>query len=384
MVASAAALFVVSLGWVDVPGALRAVEAGSDVYAFLLGIVALAEIARYAGVFEWLAGALLRIARGSFFRLFVWTYALGTIVTIFLSNDTTAVILAPAVLAAVSRVGGLPRPHLYACAFVANAASFALPISNPANLVVFESRLPPLVPWLHTFGLPSFAAIALTFVALCLFFRRDIRGGYAATDDTGTLGRREALGGLALGASALALVVAAHVGWPIGYVALAAATGSSGLLAIVDRGAIRAVVRHLAWDVVVFVAGLFVVVAALDRIGGLNVVRTALSHAQSLGPSLGGLTIGAAIATACAVFNNLTVGLIAGNALTAATHAWAWNATLVAVDLGPNLAASGSLATMLWLAALRRDGIDVTWLEFLRVGAAVATPALAGALLLLR
>ena len=62
------------------------------------------------------------------------------------------------------------------CAFIANAASFVLPISNPANLVVYGKHLPPLFPWLKTFLLPSLASIVVTFVVLRLISRRDLDG----------------------------------------------------------------------------------------------------------------------------------------------------------------------------------------------------------------
>jgi arsenical pump membrane protein len=59
-------------------------------------------------------------------------YLVGTAVTVFLSNDATAVVLTPAVYAAVKKAGTKALPYLLICAFIANAASFVLPISNPA------------------------------------------------------------------------------------------------------------------------------------------------------------------------------------------------------------------------------------------------------------
>ncbi len=44
--------------------------------------------------------------------------------------------------------------YLFICAFIANAASFVLQIANPANLVVYDKQLPPLLPWLKTFFFP--------------------------------------------------------------------------------------------------------------------------------------------------------------------------------------------------------------------------------------
>jgi hypothetical protein len=104
---------------------------------------------------------------GSARTLFALVYGFGIAVTAFMSNDATAVVLTPAVIAATraARVKH-PLPYLYACAFIANAASFLLPISNPANLVLFGDRMPPLTSWLARFTLPSVVAIAMTFIVL--------------------------------------------------------------------------------------------------------------------------------------------------------------------------------------------------------------------------
>ena len=82
-------------------------------------------------------------------------YPVGTAVTVLLSNDATAIVLTPAVYAATRAAGATPLPYLLACAFIANAASFVLPISNPANIVVFGRHMPQLTEWLRLFAAPS-------------------------------------------------------------------------------------------------------------------------------------------------------------------------------------------------------------------------------------
>jgi arsenical pump membrane protein len=99
----------------------------------------------------------------------------GTLVTIFMSNDATAVVLTPAILTAVRKAKVSPLPYLFVCALIANAASFVLPISNPANLVVFYTGMPSLGTWLADFGVPSLLSIAVTFVVLHLLFRKELR-----------------------------------------------------------------------------------------------------------------------------------------------------------------------------------------------------------------
>ena len=77
------------------------------------------------------------------------------------------------------------------------------------------------------------------------------------------------------------------------------------------------------------------------------------------------------------LMNNLPAGLVAADTIAQARPpGTVTSALLVGVDLGPNLSITGSLATILWLAALRRDGLEVSFWQFLKLGALVMPPAL--------
>src|SRR5215469_5353848 len=172
-VAGAAAL--VLLGLLPLGDALIGMRKGIDVYLFLIGMMLIAELAQREGLFDYLASFAVEHARGSPRRLFLLVYGVGILVTVFLSNDATAIVLTPAVYAATRAAGASPLPYLFVCAFIANAASFVLPISNPANLVVYGARMPHLLDWLRQFALPSVAAIAATYLTLRLALRADLR-----------------------------------------------------------------------------------------------------------------------------------------------------------------------------------------------------------------
>src|SRR5205085_4123330 len=122
------------------------------------------------------ASQAVRHARGSAKRLFLIIYVVDALVTAFLSNDANAVVMTPAVYAA-TRAGQVePLPYLLICAFIANAASFVLPIANPANLVVFGDRMPPLLEWLRWFTLPAAVAVVATYAVLRWTQRRVLAG----------------------------------------------------------------------------------------------------------------------------------------------------------------------------------------------------------------
>jgi arsenical pump membrane protein len=73
--------------------------------------------------------------------------------------------------------------------------------------------------------------------------------------------------------------------------------------------------------------------------------------------------------------NNLPAGLAGGAALAKSPTAQPLaHALLIGVDLGPNLSVTGSLATILWLIALRREKVEITPWQFFKVGV-VAMPA---------
>ena len=376
--AVAGAIAVVVFGllpWTDAAVGLRK---GLDVYLFLAGMMLLAEIARREGLFDWLAAQATSHANGSARRLFLLTYAVGTIVTVFLSNDATAVVLTPAVAAAVRTARAeQPVPYLLVCAFIANAASFVLPISNPANLVIYGNHMPPLLQWLPRYLLPSIVSIVATYLALWWTQRRLLSQTIAKNVPVPALsgGGKTAAAGI-LATAALLLVVSAmdiRLGLPTCIAGITAAA-----VVLIPRPAQTwSVLKDISWGVLPLVAGLFVLVEALNQTGVIGII-TALLHRAAETSAVGAAwAAGAAVAVASNLANNLPVGLIAGGAVQSDhTADQVTRAILIGVDLGPNLSVTGSLATILWLAALRREELVVGFGTFLKIGAVVMPPAL--------
>jgi arsenical pump membrane protein len=361
--------------------ALLAIGKGTDVYRFLIGMMVLAEFARHEGLFEWLAAHAVRQARGSASRLFALIYGVGTLVTVFLSNDATAVVLTPAVYAATKQAKAQPLPYLFICAFIANAASFVLPISNPANLVVFGAHMPSLGNWLSHFGIASLAAIILTYAIL----RFTQRGALTEPIESNvtppdlSVGGRFVAGGIAF--TALLLLIASSLDWQLGLPTFIAGVATGSVIMLRQRIAPWPVVKEISWSVLPLVAGLFVLVEGVESTGVLAPLGRSLASYATHAPGLTAVTAGGMTAVVCNFINNLPLGLIAGT-LATGSHlpAPVTGAMLIGVDLGPNLSVTGSLATILWLVALRREGQEVSFAKFLALGALVMPPALLAAI----
>lgn len=376
--AVAGALVLVSCGLLSVSTAWTGVGKGLDVYLFLAGMMLLAEIARETGLFDWLASVAAAHARGSAVRLFRLIYAVGVVVTVFLSNDATAVVLTPAV-AAVTRASKVtqPLPYLLICAFIANAASFVLPISNPANLVIYGSHMPPLAQWLPRFALPSLAAIVATYASLRWTQRKALTQALPTEISAPVLTHAGKTAAWGIVLTALVLMAASARGWQLGLPTCLAGMATLVLVSGLERSSPWRFVRDVSWGVIPLVAGLFVLVEGLDQSGVIGALSEWLHRLAQHSANLTAGAAGLAIGFVCNLVNNLPAGLIAGTAVQAAAVPPNINSSiLIGVDVGPNLSVTGSLATILWLAALRREGVQVRALDFLRLGALVMPPAL--------
>jgi arsenical pump membrane protein len=359
-------------------GAAHAAAKGTDVYLFLIGMMLLSELSAKHGVFDWLSSTAVRHAGGSTSLLFLLVYGAGTLVTIFMSNDATAVVLTPAILAAVRKARIEPLPYLFVCAFIANAASFVLPISNPANLVVFHKEMPALGEWLLRFGLPSLLSILTTFFVLRWIFRRHLHEPITVQiDENHFLHDHGKLMLAGLAATAVVLLMASGLHWDLGLPTCLTALAVTVIVSLLSRSNPLPLFREISWSTLALVAGLFIMVDAVERIGAMRITQAWLARVISMPAAAGALLAGFFVGVANNLVNNLPLGLLAGSTLQA-IHGKGLIASsvLIGVDLGPNLSITGSLATILWLIALRKEKLEVSFWSFLKIGAMVMPAAL--------
>jgi arsenical pump membrane protein len=363
------ALLLIGLRLVPLKLAEQAVAEGMDVYLFLIGMMLLSELANENGVFDWVSSVAVQRANRSCSQLFLLVYGIGTIVTIFMSNDATAVVLTPAILAAVRKAKVEPLPYLFACALIANSASFVLPISNPANLVVFHSGMPPLGQWLRFFGVPSVLSIAATYAVMRFVFQKELRAAINNEADAVPLRPEGKLVLTGLAVMVIVLLTASSMRMDLGLPTCLTALAVTSAISIKTRTNPVRLARNISWATLILVAGLFIMVYGVESIGALNLTQAWLEWVQKLTPASGAFVVSFSVGIGNNIVNNLPLGLIAGGTLQA-MHAKGLlaDAVLIGIDLGPNLAVTGSLATILWLLALRKEQQDVSFWQFFKVG----------------
>jgi arsenical pump membrane protein len=299
-------------------------------------------------------------------------------VTVFLSNDATAVVLTPAVAAAAKAAKAeKPLPYLFICAFIANAASFVLPISNPANLVIYGSHMPPLLQWLPRYALPSLLSILATYAVLRWTQAADLRQKISSDIEVPPLSAAGKMAAFGIATTAMVLLVSSGFDIQLGLPTFLAGLGTAILVLTRSKCGVAAIAKNISWGVLPLVAGLFVLVESLQKTGVTRALSALLQQLVQQSAGVAAWATGVVLAIGCNLVNNLPAGLVSGIVVeTAHVPDHVRSAVLIGIDLGPNLSVTGSLATILWLTALRREGQSVSAWKFLKLGMLVMPPAL--------
>lgn len=357
----------VAFGVLPVADALAIGERVWPILVFVVAVTIVAELAATAGVFDVAASWLARIARGRTLVLWLLVVALATAATAFLSLDTTAVLLTPVVIA-VARAHRLdPMPFAFATVWLANTASLVLPVSNLTNLLATEGLGSMHAgSFLTLMGLSALVAIVVSSVILYIVHRRGLRGRYAPSAPPKVADRVQLVAAAVVVVALLPLLVSGIAPW------IPALAGAVVLVVVfVWRSPSALRFALVPWQLVVFAAGLFVAVGALESLGSGAVVAAVAGSGDDLF-ALWRLS-GAGVLGANAI-NNLPAYLAFESAADSPARL---GALLVGVNAGPLITPWASLATLLWHDRLRAVGIEVSWRRYALLGL-VAVPLTVG------
>ena len=315
--------------------------------------------------------------------LYGLVFLVGTLVTATLSLDATAIVLTPIVYGMAVRLRLDPLPFMFACVYTANTASLFLPVSNLTGLLAYGAFDLGFARFALVMFLPAVLAVATNFLIFAWIFRKDLAGAYE-TKLSPFVPENGAFFRLAAGAVAGVLVaffLAPVLGVPIGLVALAAGTVTTGAARLAGWVSLGEVARSVSWGVIVLVVGLFLVVQGVENAGLAALVERAFA-ADAPGDGLAqilGVTVGTALGSN--VINNVPMTVLALGAIDPLVAEGTLGiatvyAVVVGTSIGPNLTTVGSLATLIWLGIARGKGLEITAKDYLEIGILATPPIL--------
>ena len=362
------------------------VDRVAPILLFVVAMTVVTELASEAGIFLWIARRFRHWGRGYSFLLWLFLAVFATLSTIFLSLDTTAVLLTPVVVSVTRQAGLPPLPFALMTVWLANTASLLLPISNLTNLLAQHS-LGGISPagFAALMWAPSLAAVLVPLVFIALVFRRDLSKRYSRIpvgrvrpdaetgSSTAASTDRLLLGGTAV---VLALLLPALVsGVPVWIPAAAAALVLGAVFAFRRPRVLK--VQLVPWSLLLFASGLFLVMETARHLGASAFVGQLAGTGESF-PEL--LRLAATGAAGSNVLNNLPAYLLA-EPLAETPQRMA--ALLIGVNAGPLITPWASLATLLWHDRLVRMNVLITWRGYALFGLMVAPLTVVAAVLAL-
>jgi Na+/H+ antiporter NhaD/arsenite permease-like protein len=364
---------MVASGTLTLKEAYRAIDL--DTLTLLLGMMIVVANLRFAGFFDLAAAWIARHARSPLMLLLGVTLISG-VLSAFLVNDTVCLMLTPLVAEAVIAMRRNPVPYLLAVAMASNIGSTATITGNPQNIMIGSFSNIAYVDFAR--ALAPVAAVGLVIAAalIVLAYRSEfLPGGTLAPAALPWRWKR----GLLL--KTLVVTAAMVALFFLGVPPPKAAIVAGALLLFTRRVKPERVYREIDWSLLLMFAGLFIVVAGLEK--------------AVLTPELGGeaasLQLGhpAILALVAAVLSNIVSNVPAVLVLSPFVEALrdprqGWLVLAMAATLAGNFTIPGSVANLIVVQRARKHGVEIGFWSYFRIGAPLTVITIIVGVMLLR
>jgi Na+/H+ antiporter NhaD/arsenite permease-like protein len=362
-------------------GVLGPSEAGAaingDTIGLLLGMMILAAYLTEAGFFRWASWNVVTSVSSP--RTLLWALVLSAgALSAILVNDTVCLMITPLVLRIVDDADLPPMPYLLAVAFGSNAGSVATLTGNPQNMLVGTLSGIGYARFAAILAGPAVASLLLVAGVLHLLFHRQLpqRRLAPAHLPRPTVDRklmRKAVG------CTLLVVTGFLAGLPLAWTALAGAALCMAIGGLAPREALM----RVDWPLLLFFAGLFVVVAGVGRSGAADWMHDGFARYLGSTPEHQAVTFSLFAAVASQIVSNVPFVLLAGHWIPRmADPDLLWLTTALAATLAGNLTVVGSVANLIVLEMAGERGRIGFW-RFFRYGSLVTGVTLAASLAIL-
>jgi Na+/H+ antiporter NhaD/arsenite permease-like protein len=354
-----------------------------DVIFLLLGMMIIVGVLRRTGVFEYVAIWAAKRAKGSPLRIMILLVLITAVVSAFLDNVTTVLLIAPVTLLVCDRLGINPIPFLIAEVLASNIGGAATLIGDPPNIIIASRAGLTFNDFLvHMTPIVAIELVVFTAVLPWLF-----RGSFAIDPERAAevmeLNEREAIQNprlLVRCGAVLFVVLAAFVTHSVHHVdpSIVALLGA-GVLVLISGSQPSHFLAGVEWETLLFFAGLFVMVGALVKTGVIGDLAELATDATGGNALLAVMLILFVSALLSGIIDNIPyvatmspLVLDLSQSIANPVHAEAlWWSLALGADFGGNMTAVGASANVVVLGIAARAGTPISFWEFTKKGAIV-------------
>ena len=390
MVTLLGALLLLAFGFIsfkEVFGGLMADVAINPlkILALFISMTVLSIFLDETGFFKFLANAVLKRAGSNQIKLFTAFYVTVSLVTVFTSNDVIILTFTPFICHFAKNAKINPIPYLVSEFVAANTCGMLFIIGNPTNIYLATANGIDFVGYLKVMALPTLFAFIAAYLVMLALFRKKLKEPITGCAQTVTIAQKPLLviGLFVLSVCTVMLVISSYIRiemWLIAVLGAAGLTAAALLFCAVRRNkpaALGRTYKRAPWELIPFVISMFVMVLALEKFE----VTVRLSELFGNGNPI--LTYGIASTLVANLVNNIPMSVFFSSVLSNLNPAVAplgIYAVVIGSNLGAFLTPIGALAGIMWLSILKHNGVEFSFLRFLKYGAVIAVPVLFAAL----
>ncbi|MBP1912362.1 ArsB/NhaD family transporter [Thermococcus stetteri] len=392
MVGASLVLLINIVPWEKVPKYLDL-----DTILLLAGMMVVVNVARESGLFEYIAIKTAKLSKGSPMKVLLLFSVVTAVVSAFLDNVTTVLLLTPMLLYITKRMDVNPIPFLLSEVFASNIGGTATLIGDPPNIMIGSAAGLSFNEFLFNMGPIALVDLFATVGIIYLAYRAEMNAHKENEEGIRmtimSLDENDAIRDPVLFKKSITVLVGVIIGFffhdRLGVEpAVIALTGASVLL-LWSGASPEHALEKVEWATLFFFGGLFIIVGSLVETGAIaQIANWMVSHIHSEGEAV--LVISWFSAFSSAVVDNIPftatmIPLIKAMGTQLNTYPLWWALSLGAC-LGGNGTAIGASANVVVIGIAHREGIRITFGDFLKVGMAimVTTVAIGTAIIWLR
>ena len=251
-----------------------------NVIGLLLGMMIMVAILEFSGFFEFAAVKVAKISKGKKWLLLVLLGTLTTLISLVVDNTTAIIIIAPLTIKIADRLNISAIPLLMGEALLSNIGGVATLIGDPPNIMIGSAANFSFNSFIIHLGLPVFIAWLITLICMRFFYkgfrnRERIKEEILDINEWDLVKNKKMM---YLSLSILTLTIALFVLNDFFLHLHVATIGliGAGLSLAINLPEIGEVTKNIEWSVLLFFAGLFILVGSIEKLGVLRVIGEGL------------------------------------------------------------------------------------------------------------
>lgn len=373
--AVAGALLLILTGVLSVESGFSYVDLNT--LGVLIGMMLFVAVVKNSGIFEYIAIKAAKIAKGRPWPLMVLFALITAVLSAFLGNVTTVLLIGPMTLAITSMLRINPIPFFMTQIMASNIGGTATLIGDPPNIMIGSAAGLSFTDFITNTGVAVLFVLAATIVCFYFIYGRKLHVEPEAMDSILQLDENKAIKDRSLLIKSVVMILLVVFGFvfhsQLHLESCTIALTAAAVMLLIGRQDVEEIVAGVEWTTILFFTGLFIVVGGLQETGVIQILANGLMDLTEGHMTLTILLILWVSAIVSSFLDNIPfvatlIPLILTMQSSGVDVTPLWWAVSLGACLGGNGTLIGASANVVLSGISNRHGFPITFASYFKVG----------------